>query len=184
MQQLFKWAEARASGSEFGPIRDLAILELFYSSGIRLAELCGLNLENLDLVADQVKVLGKGRRERIVPIGSRAVVALRRYLPLRDSIVTRNGGVRPAVFVSQHGRRIGPRQVQRIGHAMFDALGLGGLRVHSLRHTCATHLLDAGADLRAVQELLGHASLSTTQVYTHVSVERLKEVYKRAHPRA
>jgi integrase/recombinase XerC len=183
-QRLFDWAESRASGDELGPTRDLAILELFYSTGIRLSELGGMNLEDLDLLSDQVKVRGKGRKERIVPVGSRAVLALRRYLHLREPVVARPRSDRRAVFVSRWGKRLAPRGLQRIVHSMFDAIGGDGLRVHSLRHTFATHMLDAGADLRAVQELLGHASLSTTQVYTHTSVERLKKVYNQAHPRA
>jgi site-specific recombinase XerD len=182
--RLFEWAESRAGGDEFGPTRDLAILELFYSTGIRLAELCGLNLEDLDLLSDQAKVRGKGRKERIVPVGSRAVLALRRYLNLRERAVARPGTDRRAVFVSHRGKRLAPRGIQRIVHRMLDGIGGSGLRVHSLRHTFATHMLDAGADLRAVQELLGHASLSTTQIYTHTSVERLKKVYNQAHPRA
>ena len=182
--RLFEWAESRAGGDEFGPTRDLAILELFYSTGIRLSELCGTNLEDLDLLADQVKVRGKGRKERIVPVGSRAVLALRRYLDLREPVVGRPGTDRRAVFVSRLGKRLAPRGVQRIVHGMLAGIGGDGLRVHSLRHTFATHMLDAGADLRAVQELLGHASLSTTQIYTHTSVERLKKVYNQAHPRA
>jgi integrase/recombinase XerC len=181
---LFEWAESRAAGDEMGATRDLAILELFYSTGIRLSELSGMNLEDLDLLADQVKVRGKGRKERIVPVGSRAVLALRRYLQLREPLVARVRGDRRAVFVSRRGKRLAPRGIQRIVHKMFDAIGGDGLRVHSLRHTFATHMLDAGADLRAVQELLGHASLSTTQIYTHTSVERLKKVYNQAHPRA
>jgi len=183
-QALFDWAEARAAGDEFGPTRDLAMVELFYSTGIRLSELSGMNLEDLDLLSDQAKVRGKGRKERIVPVGSRAVAALRRYLTHREMAVTRPGGDRRAVFVSRQGHRLSPRGVQRAIHLMFDAVGGDTLRVHSLRHTFATHMLDAGADLRAVQELLGHASLSTTQVYTHTSVERLKKVYNQAHPRA
>lgn len=181
---LFAWAEARAEGDDFGATRDLAILELFYSTGIRLAELSGMNLEDLDLLSDQAKVRGKGRKERIVPVGSRAVAALRRYLNLREVVTARPGSDRRAVFVSRLGHRLAPRGVQRAVHVMLDAVGGDGLRVHSLRHTFATHMLDGGADLRAVQELLGHASLSTTQVYTHTSVERLKQVYNRAHPRA
>ena len=183
-QALFDWAEARAQGDEFAATRDLAILELFYSTGIRLSELSGMNLEDLDLLSDQAKVRGKGRKERIVPVGSRAVLALRRYLNLRDALVGRVGGDPRAVFVSRRGGRLAPRGVQRAVHAMFEAVGGDTLRVHSLRHTFATHMLDAGADLRAVQELLGHASLSTTQIYTHTSVERLKQVYQKAHPRA
>lgn len=183
-QVLFAWAEARAEGGEFAATRDLAILELFYSTGIRLSELSGMNLEDLDLLSDQAKVRGKGRKERIVPVGSRAVLALRRYLNLREALVGRTGGDRRAVFVSRRGTRMPARGVQRAVHVMFDAVGGDTLRVHSLRHTFATHMLDAGADLRAVQELLGHASLSTTQIYTHTSVERLKQVYNQAHPRA
>ncbi len=182
--RLFEWAEQRASGDEFGPTRDLAVLELFYSTGIRLSELCGMNLGDLDLLADQAKVRGKGRKERIVPVGSRAVLALRRYLTLREPVVARTGTDRHAVFVSRRGKRLAPRGVQRIVHRMLAGIDADGLRVHSLRHTFATHMLDAGADLRAVQELLGHASLSTTQIYTHTSVERLKKVYNQAHPRA
>jgi integrase/recombinase XerC len=182
--RLFDWAEERAAGDEFGPTRDLAILELFYSTGIRLSELSGMNLEDLDLLSDQAKVRGKGRKERIVPVGSRAVLVLRRYLNLRDAVAGHRGADRQAVFLSRRGKRLNPRSIQRIVHAMFDGVGGDGLRVHSLRHTFATHMLDAGADLRAVQELLGHASLSTTQVYTHTSVERLKQVYNQAHPRA
>jgi integrase/recombinase XerC len=183
-QALFAWAEARAEGDDFAATRDLAVLELFYSTGIRLSELSGMNLEDLDLLSDQAKVRGKGRKERIVPVGSRAVLALRRYLNLRDKAVARPGSDRRAVFVGRLGRRLGPRGIQRAMHTMFDAVGGDNLRVHSLRHTFATHMLDAGADLRAVQELLGHASLSTTQVYTHTSIERLKKVYNQAHPRA
>src|SRR5215207_1794867 len=183
-EALFAWAEARAETGDFASTRDLAILELFYSTGIRLSELSGMNLEDLDLLSDQARVRGKGRKERIVPVGSRAVLALRRYLNLREELVSRVRGDRRAVFVTRRGRRLGPRGVQRVVHAMFDAVGGDGLRVHSLRHTFATHMLDAGAELRAVQELLGHASLSTTQIYTHTSVERLKKVYNQAHPRA
>jgi integrase/recombinase XerC len=183
-ERLFEWAESRAQGDELIPTRDLAMLELFYSAGLRLSELGGMNLEDLDLLSDQLKVRGKGRKERIVPVGSRAVLALRRYLRLREAAVTRSGADRRAVFVSRRGKRLTGRAIQRIVHRMLDGIGGDGLRVHSLRHTFATHMLDAGADLRAVQELLGHASLSTTQIYTHTSVERLKKVYNQAHPRA
>ncbi len=183
-EALFVAAEALAEGDDFVALRDLAILELFYSCGIRLSELRGLNLREMDLLADQVKVRGKGRKERIVPVGSRAVRALRRYLAAREDVVARPKSDREAVFVNQRGTRLGAVTIQRRMHKLFDAVGAEGQRVHSLRHTFATHMMDAGADLRAVQELLGHASLRTTQIYTHTSVERLKEVYAKAHPRA
>lgn len=182
--QLFEYAEARAEGDDFEAVRDLAMLELFYSTGMRLSELAGLDLRALDLLSDQARVLGKGRKERIVPVGGKAVHALRRYLALREEAAHRRDADRQAVFLSRRGRRLTPRSIQRAMHRLLDGVGGSELRVHSLRHSFATHMLDAGADLRAVQELLGHASLSTTQVYTHTSVERLKKVYQQAHPRA
>jgi len=185
MEVLFAATERRAEGTGFKGARDLAMLELFYSAGLRLAELAGLNEADVDLVSDQVKVRGKGRKERIVPIGSAAGAALRRYYRHRDALATQAGGERRAVFLNLRGRRLTPRGVQLVMKGLFSELPRGrDLHVHALRHSFATHLLDAGADLRAVQELLGHASLSTTQVYTHTSVERLKKVYHRAHPRA
>lgn len=182
--ELFAAAEGRAEGDQFEAVRDLAMLELFYSTGMRLSELAGLDLDAVDLLSDQARVMGKGRKERIVPVGSRASRALRRYYALREEAAGHAGADRRAVFLTRRGRRLAPRSIQRAMHRLFDAVGGDALRVHSLRHSFATHLLDAGADLRAVQELLGHASLSTTQVYTHTSVERLKQVYQQAHPRA
>ena len=180
-EQLFELAEQRAQAGGFREIRDLAMLETFYSTGMRLSELVGLNDADLDLVSDQVKVRGKGKKERIVPIGSRAQAALRKYLQYRDRLFR---GARP-VFVNQLGKRLTSRGVQIAMKRLFAGLARGkNLHVHALRHSFATHLLDAGADLRSVQELLGHASLGTTQVYTHTSVERLKKVYHQAHPRA
>ncbi|PYO37653.1 MAG: hypothetical protein DMD74_00075 [Gemmatimonadetes bacterium] len=179
---LFGEAERRAAAGGFTEARDLAMLELFYATGMRLAELASLSDADLDLVSDQVKVRGKGKKERIVPLGSHAGVALRRYFRRRDAVLT---GDRRAVFLSRRGARLTPRGVQLAIKRLLGTLTRGReLHVHSLRHSFATHLLDAGADLRAVQELLGHASLSTTQVYTHTSVERLKRVYNQAHPRA
>jgi integrase/recombinase XerC len=161
------------------------MLELFYSTGMRLAELAGLSLGDVDLVSDQVKVRGKGKKERLLPIGRPAGAALRAWFAHRDALVAARGGDARAAFVNARGGRLTPRGVQLAMRALLDTLARGrDLHVHSLRHSFATHLLDAGADLRAVQELLGHASLSTTQVYTHTSVERLKQVYQRAHPRA
>jgi site-specific recombinase XerD len=187
VESLFAWAELKAGEGSFEAVRDLAILELFYSTGMRLSELAGLNLDDVDLLSDQAKVRGKGRKERIVPVGSRAVLALRRYLTVREPVVGRRGtpaSGKRAVFVSRRGGRLAARSIQKTVHRLYDAVGADGLRTHSLRHTFATHMLDAGADLRAVQEMLGHASLSTTQIYTHTSIERLKRVYNQAHPRA
>jgi integrase/recombinase XerC len=184
---LFGEAERRAEAGGFREVRDLAMLELFYATGMRLAELAGLNDQDLDLVSDQVKLRGKGRKERIVPLGSHATRALRRYFRHRDGLLValESGGDRRAVFLSRRGKRLTPRGVQLAMKVQLGALARGkDLHVHALRHSFATHLLDAGADLRAVQELLGHASLTTTQVYTHTSVERLKQVYHQAHPRA
>ncbi len=181
---LFAAATAAAESDGFDAVRDLAMLELFYSSGLRLSELQRLDLGQLDLLGDQVKVLGKGRKERIVPVGTRASLALRRYLRRRDEVMGFARADRQAVFVGRRGRRLSPVTVQRRMHRLYDTIGADGMRTHSMRHTFATHLLDAGADLRAVQELLGHASLATTQIYTHTSVERLKQVYQMAHPRA
>jgi integrase/recombinase XerC len=181
---LFAAAEARAATGDLVAVRDLAMLELFYSTGMRLSELAGLDVADLDLLSDQVKVRGKGRKERLVPVGRRAVLALRQWLALRRAAAGDRRGEGGAVFTSRRGTRLTPRSVQHAMHRLFDTVGGDELRVHSLRHTFATHLLDAGADLRAVQELLGHASLATTQVYTHTSVERLKQVHRQAHPRA
>jgi integrase/recombinase XerC len=185
---MFEYAESLAEAGGFGPTRDLAILEVFYATGIRLSELAGLNMSDLDIVSEQLKVRGKGKKERIVPFGDYASRALRRYLAERDDLFGRLKSRRVdrrAVFVSRQGKRLSSRGVQNIVRRYLRTLDEGlGLRVHSLRHSFATHLLDAGADLRAVQELLGHASLSTTQVYTHTSVARLKKVYQKAHPRA
>jgi integrase/recombinase XerC len=184
--EIFSAAEARALDGGFLPLRDLAIVELFYSTGLRVSELQGLDLSNLDLVAERVRVLGKGRKERIVPVGRMAVAALRRYYPRRDEIqmLVRDAD-RRAVFLTQRGRRISVRQVQNVVTRFLEKVAEGsGLSTHSLRHSFATHLLDGGADLLAVKEMLGHASLSTTQIYTHTSRERMQRIYRQAHPRA
>ena len=188
VEALFELAESRARDPEssFTAVRNLAILELFYSTGMRLSELQGLDVGDLDLVAQQVRVRGKGRKERIVPIGAHAQRALRQYEVRRDRLLgtLQRGGDRRAYFLSTRGRRLSRRAIQQLVTAHLEALaGASGLSTHSLRHSFATHLLDAGADLRAVQELLGHSSISTTQIYTHTSVERLKEVHRKAHPR-
>ncbi|HWG35351.1 MAG TPA: tyrosine recombinase XerC [Gemmatimonadaceae bacterium] len=187
MGTLFSAAETRAHGGKFTDVRNLAMLELFYSAGLRLSELRGINRDSLDLLANQVKVRGKGRKERIVPLGDRATLALRNYESKRDELLRVIGptGDRTAFFLSARGRRISTRALQNAVTTLLDLVSEGsGLSTHSLRHTFATHMLDAGADLRAVQELLGHASVQTTQIYTHTSVERLKQAYKSAHPRA
>ena len=184
---LFQMAELRAWEGKFTDVRNLAILELFYSTGMRLSELRGLDTRDLDLVSQQAKVKGKGRKERIVPLGNHAQLALRNYEVRRDEIVRAVGAKAEstAFFLSVRGRRMSARAIQLVVTSFLDKVDENaGLSTHSLRHTFATHLLDAGADLRAVQELLGHASISTTQIYTHTSVERLKEVYRKAHPRS
>ena len=184
---LFHTAEVRAMEGRFEDVRNLAILELFYSTGMRLSELQGLSRPDLDLISQQVKVRGKGRKERILPVGDHAQLAIRNYESKRDELNGRLGGKvdRRALFVGRTGKRLTGRAVQKIMAKFLSQVDEeAGLSTHSLRHTFATHLLDAGADLRAVQELLGHASISTTQIYTHTSVERIKEVYRKSHPRA
>ncbi|MEJ2215640.1 MAG: tyrosine recombinase XerC [Gemmatimonadota bacterium] len=179
---LFTLAENRAAEGTFHAVRDLAILETFYATGMRLSELQGLNCEDLDLIGDQVKLRGKGRKERIVPLGAAAVRALRRYESRRAEVTA---AARGALFTAQSGKRLSRRRIQAIVRKHLDTVaGDANLSTHSLRHSFATHMLDAGADLMAVKELLGHASLSTTQIYTHTSKERLKRVYRKAHPRA
>jgi len=186
VDRMFVLAENRAAEGGFRGARDLAMLETFYATGMRVSELQGLDLPDVDLVGDQVKVRGKGRKERIVPLGRAAVRALRKYEPRRREALAGSGGPdREAVFISENGKRLSTRRIQAIVQEFLDAVAdEGELSVHSLRHSFATHLLDAGADLMAVKELLGHASLSTTRIYTHTSKERLKRVYKDAHPRA
>jgi integrase/recombinase XerC len=188
VELMFEFAEAVAVEGGFLGRRDLAMLEVFYATGMRLSELAGLNIADADIVSEQVKIRGKGKKERIVPLGSHASRAIRRYYEERELFVEKRQPPRlerKAVFLSQRGRRLSPRGVQAVVKKYLRLLDDNvGLKVHTLRHSFATHMLDAGADLRAVQELLGHASLSTTQIYTHTSVERLKKVYRGAHPRA
>ena len=187
IETVLQAAETRAHGGTFGDGRNLAILELLYSTGMRLSELRGVNRADIDLLSQQVKVRGKGRKERIVPLGDHAQLALRNYDARREDLVRNLGGKadRTAFFLNPSGKRMSARGIQKAVTRLLDLVGEdAGLTTHSLRHTFATHLLDAGADLRAVQELLGHASVGTTQIYTHTSVERLKQVHQRAHPRA
>jgi len=168
-------------GESLGALRDRAILELFYSSGIRLSELVGLDREDLDLQEGLVRVFGKGRKERVVPVGRIALRALRRYLERGTSgPPPRNGS---PLFRNLRGGRLTGRSIGRILRACAVKMNNERLTPHVLRHTFATHLLDGGADLRSIQELLGHASLSTTQRYTHLETRRLLAVYRGAHPR-
>ncbi|MDP9066856.1 MAG: tyrosine recombinase XerC [Actinomycetota bacterium] len=167
--------------------RDRALLELLYGSGLRVAEVCGLDLPDLDLQHGRLRVSGKGRKQRQVPISDPARTALGAYLiEGRAALLERNpdGPDRVAVFLNRRGNRLGPRSVRRLMTKYGTAEGLAPTSPHALRHSFATHLLDGGADLRTVQELLGHENLATTQIYTHVSTERLRAVYEQSHPRA
>ncbi|MCI0432406.1 MAG: tyrosine recombinase XerC [Gemmatimonadetes bacterium] len=183
---LFEITGMRAAEGTFRGVRDHAMLELLYATGARLSELHTLDMNEIDLVGDQVRLKGKGRKERIVPLGRAAVRALRRYEPLRTTALARTtGNDRDALFVSGNGRRLSRRRIQAIvSDLLHRASEDTSLSTHSVRHSFATHLLDNGADLLAVKELLGHASLSTTRIYAHTSRERLKRVYDEAHPRA
>ncbi len=170
--------EAPTKGPQWLKYRDAAILELFYSSGLRISELLGLDVKHVDFVDEIVKVVGKGRKERMVPVGGAAMRAIQKY---RQEAAVTNG----ALFRSIRGTRITQQAVDQMLKKYLKMSGIPfGVSPHKLRHSFATHMLDAGADLRSVQELLGHASLSTTQIYTHVTKERLKTVYDEAHPRA
>jgi integrase/recombinase XerC len=173
-------------GSAPAPIelRDDAIMELLYATGIRVSELCGLDIDDVDDGRRTIKVMGKGAKERVVPVGIPAMRAVDRWRQAgRLFLATPTSG--PALFLGAKGGRIDPRTARRVVHARIEAAGsVPNMGPHGLRHTAATHLLEGGADLRSVQELLGHASLSTTQIYTHVSIERLVSAYKQAHPRA
>lgn len=174
----------QSTGDDATAIRDLAILELLYASGIRVGELVGLDVDDLDAERRIVRVFGKGRKERSVPYGAPASRALDRWLALGRSELVRQGSG-PALFLGARGGRIDQRAVRSLVHRHLGAVeGAPDIGPHGLRHTAATHLLDGGADLRSVQELLGHASLATTQVYTHVSTDRLRKAYRQAHPRA
>ncbi len=164
-------------------LRDAAIVELLYSSGLRVSELCGLRVPDLDEARGLVRVVGKGDKERSVPLGRPAAQALGRWLAARPRLAGPAGGVH--VFVGVRGAPVDQRVVRRVVHAALAAVpDAPDLGPHGLRHAMATHLLEGGADLRAVQEMLGHASLATTQIYTHVTNERLRQAFRQAHPRA
>jgi integrase/recombinase XerC len=186
VERMFDIAEHGSADNSFRGTRDHAIVELFYATGMRLSELVSLDLASVDLVSEQARVLGKGRKERIVPIGAPAVAALRRHELRRRQVIHRVPTAdRKALFLSERGKRLSTRQIQNVVRSFLDRVADdAGLSTHSLRHSFATHLLDAGADLLAVKELLGHASLSTTRIYTHIAKDRLKKVYDQAHPRA
>ena len=179
-------AMAARVGEEDGPIskRDAAMLEILYASGARVSELCGLDLENIDYARQTIRVLGKGNKERTIPIGNPAMRALEAWL--KDGRETLAGiKSERAVFLGARGKRIDQRTVRTmVYHALAALEGVEKMGPHALRHSAATHLLEGGADLRTVQEILGHASLATTQIYTHVSTERLQKAFKQAHPRA
>ena len=164
--------------------RDKTILELLYSTGIRLSELVSIDVGDIQIDQKTVKVFGKGGKERIVPFGGKAAEALGFYLKERNIHVQKDLNDNP-LFVSKQGLRISPRTVQSRLKKLFDSVAAGsGFTPHLMRHTFATHLLDHGADIRAVKELLGHASLSSTQIYTHLETEKMKKIFEQAHPHA
>lgn len=176
-QEMVRFIESPSTKTELG-IRDRAILETFYSTGIRVSELVGLNIEDVDLFSQLAKVSGKGKKERLVPVGGPAIKAIQSYLEMR----IKKGA---ALFLNKNGTRLTDRGVRFVMKKYIQKACLtSDVSPHVLRHSFATHLLDQGADLRSVQELLGHVSLSTTQIYTHVTTDRLKKVYDQAHPRA
>ncbi len=186
INSVFGVLSSRAAGGDPIPLRNLAVVELLYASALRVSEVTGLDLGGVDLSRLTVRVVGKGAKERVVPFGVPASRAVAAYLDgSRPALAEKSVAPTSALFLSQHGARLGVRTVYSLVSGLISGIPGGGPSgPHTLRHTAATHLLDGGADLRAVQEMLGHASLGTTQIYTHVSTERLKESYRLAHPRA
>lgn len=184
LAEIFEQLESAAALNDPKALRSLALIELLYASGMRVSELVALNLDSVDLAARTARVIGKGNKERVVPFGEPAADAVRIYLDKARpafAVETSPG----ALFLGDRGGRMGVRTVyQLVASILVELPGTGPAGPHALRHTAATHLLDGGADLRIVQELLGHASLGTTQIYTHVSLDRLKQSYQQAHPRA
>ena len=165
-------------------IRDVAIVELLYATGARVSEVCGLDLEDLDFHRNTIRVLGKGNKERMIPMGAPAVKALNTYINDSRTQLANDKSAR-ALFLGARGKRIDQRAVRTVVYEALSALeGVERMGPHALRHSAATHLLEGGADLRTVQEILGHSSLATTQIYTHVSTDRLRQAFKQAHPRA
>ncbi|MDX1653529.1 MAG: tyrosine recombinase XerC [Brumimicrobium sp.] len=176
-----------ADGEEPESIQERAILELFYSTGIRLSELTNLNIRDIQIYQNQLTVVGKGSKQRIVPLGEKALDAINNHLKTRSQLLTEDSSseAKNALFLSAGGNRIYPRMVQRIIRKyLLKVSEVTQKSPHTLRHSFATHMLDAGADIRLIKEFLGHANLASTQVYTHTSVERLQKVYSQAHPRA
>lgn len=172
-------------GNNLLTLRDRAILETLYSTGMRVSEVCQLNVDDLDTLGEVARVRGKGKKERLAPIGSFALKAIRSYQEARQADPNSGSFDRKPLFLNRHGKRLSQRSVRRKLAKYLAEAGLDpGVSPHTLRHSFATHMLNRGADLRAVQELLGHRSLSTTQIYTHVTMRRMQEVYKRAHPHA
>lgn len=187
-EQVASLLEAPPANQPMG-LRDRAMLETLYSAGLRVSELVSLNIGDWDRDSDIVRVIGKGRKERVAPIGSYAAKALKSWMLARDTIRQKFASVplahRDAMFLNKSGKRLTTRSIGRMLEKYLKLTGLDSLTTpHTLRHTFATHLLDGGADLRSVQELLGHKSLTTTQIYTHVSTKRLRETYEKAHPHA
>jgi integrase/recombinase XerC len=183
-EQVISLLEAPPANDPMG-LRDRAILETLYSAGLRVSELVGLDLDDWDRAANIIRVYGKGKKERIAPIGSHAARALERWLEVRESDKEAPADERGAIFVNRFGRRLTTRSIGRILEKYLQVTGLDSITSpHTLRHSFATHLLDGGADLRSVQELLGHKSLTTTQIYTHVSTRRMQDAYEQAHPHA
>lgn len=175
----------KPNGADFASIRDKAILEMIYSTGMRVGELVDLCLKDIDVLSDSIKVQGKGRKERIVMLGPPAYRALTDYLQSRKTLLEETRKTTTALFLNQRGTKLTDRSVRRIFKKYSIPTGLDRrFSPHSLRHSFATHILNAGADLRSVQELLGHESLSTTQIYTHVTTEQMKKIYQKSHPRA
>lgn len=180
---VFAALEAKATEDNPQGVRDLVAVELLYASGARVSELVGLDLESIDYSRNIMRVMGKGSKERMVPFGQPARDALDTWIRISRPMLESELSGR-ALLLNSRGQRIGVRQIYGLVANLLEATPTGAAGPHSLRHSAATHLLDGGADLRAVQELLGHASLGTTQIYTHVSIERLRDGYKNAHPRA
>jgi len=184
LDDMVRLLQTPPSGTPYG-LRDRAILETIYSAGLRVSELAALNLDDLDLDAGMATVRGKGKRERLVLLGEPAVAAIRAWLPARLDLARGRAATLPALFINKNRTRLSVRSVGRLLEKHLAEANMDPrTSPHTLRHSFATHLLDAGADIRSVQELLGHRSLSTTQIYTHVTTQRLRDSYDQAHPRA